>query len=417
MHENFARNPLTDYIDENKHWERELSDPLGEFAFTVKNSKRPGEERLWIFSYNQINSNFRKPECRIARGIILEITDGKVTRIVRRAFDKFFNAREGLADKIDWASDDVYLSEKRDGSIMELYSYNGQWYWSTSGMFHADDATMSNVISLAKDGSADAKTYQDLIDLALKANPIDYGALDKNHTYSLELTSPTNRIVTPYDVTTLTLIGDRDNVTGEEVDIRDSVLAKYFPLPEEYHASSLDEAEKIADELTGLKEGFVARGGPLLPSGSFPRAKIKSREYVKVHHIRGEQNFSRKQLFDVAQANETGELTAYYPELKDAVQEIVEEFAALREEVERWVLIAKDKLNELIAADPLYQYSKVNVYKEFAKYVNSPAVPKPFRGFAFYAKDDGPVNRVRDFFHDVSWKDYCSILNDVNSIK
>lgn len=415
MHHIYAKNALTEFIDSHPDWKDVLSNEDNGFAMTVKNSKWPGEERLWMFSYDQISSNFRKQECVVARGIILEITDGKVTAVVRRAFDKFFNSREGLADKIDWSSPDLFISAKMDGSICELYNYAGKWHWSTSGMFHAEDANLSEIFSSAKDGSETAKTFMDLISFALKEVDFSYDSLDPTHTYSFELTSPSNRIVTPYQKTELTFIGERDNVTGYEVDIRKSPVSSFVKLPIEYKFSSLAEAELAADLLPGLQEGFVIRG-QRTETGSFTRNKCKNREYVKCHHIRGESDFALKQLFEVAQANETGELEAYYPEVKPKIAEMLKDFNELKEKISETVAIGSKKLKEISDADPLFKFSGVNVYKKYAMYVNSPEVPQAYRKFMFLAKEPDPALAVKNLFKDMSWKDYKALQLSINGV-
>ena len=413
MNQGYSPNALTAFIDATPDWRGTLTNEDNGFAMTVKNSPVPGEDALWLFSYNQIFSNFRKPECVVARGMILEIVDGKVTKVVRRAFDKFFNAREGLADKIDWASPDLFVSEKRDGSICELYNYGGKWHWSTSGMFHAEHATLSDVISFAKDGSENVKSFMDLIAFALKRIEFDYGLLDETHTYSFEMTSPSNRIVTPYSETTLTFIGERDNKTGVEVDVRTSPIAAIVPLPKEYKFGSLAEAEEAADTLPGLQEGFVIRG-QLQENGSFARNKCKNREYVKCHHIRGENNFATKQLFEVAQANETGEIEAYYPEVRPKIDAMLKDFNDLKAKVLDYVDMGVAKRQEIIDADPMYGLSHVNADKKYAMFVTSPAIPQPYRKFMFLAKEQDPKASLKKVFKDLSWKDYKDLQKSIN---
>lgn len=416
MESRMKSNSLTDFIDKNPNWKDLLSDEHGDFSHRIKNSTRPGEENLWIFSYNQIRSKWSRPENKYARGIILEIKDGHVTKVVRRAFDKFFNSGEGYVDKIDWSAPGLFASLKMDGSLCSSYHYNGKWHWSTSGMFHADDANLSELVPLANDGSENAKTFQDLIDVALRRTPVPFDDLEIGHTYTFELTSPSNRIVTPYLETGLTFIGERDNETGDEIDVKKSKVASKLMLPEEFQVRSEKEADELVERLGGLKEGLVIRG-QRKPDGSFARCKMKSREYVKCHHIRGENNFSKKQLFEVIQANETSEVEAYFPELKGKIETTRAEWSGLKEILKSWVAKGVEHKALLIAADPMYKFSDVTVRKAYANFVSGPKVPAGVKSTMFFVWKEDPEGEVDKMLQDISWKDYKSLQLKVNNLK
>lgn len=409
-------NSLIDFIEKHPNWKELLSDEKGDFALKIKNSTKPLEENLWMFSYNQIKSKWSKPENKYARGIILEIKNGHVTRVVRRAFDKFFNAGEGYADDIDWSAPGLFASMKMDGSLCSLYHYNDAWHWSTSGMFHAEDANLSEIVPLAHDGSEDSKTFKDLIDVALKNTPVPFDQLEVGHTYTFELTSPSNRIVTPYMETTLTFIGERDNDSGDEIDVKTSKIAAMVALPEEFPVKSRKEAEELIERLGGLKEGLVIRG-QRKPDGSFARQKMKSREYVKCHHIRGENNFSRKQLFEVIQANETDEVESYFPELKGKIETTRSEWKKLKETVKSWVMKGLEKKAELIAADKYFSMSDVSVRKAYANYASGPQVPAGVKSFMFFVWKEDPDAEVDAMFQDISWKDYKELQLRINNLR
>ena len=410
------KNELINFINSEKNWKEILSNEDGPYALKIKQSLRENESNLWMFSYNQILTNWKYKVPYFARGIILEIIDDKVTRVVRHAFDKFFNSHEGYADKIDWSSEDTFVSMKMDGSIIALYNYNDTWHWSTSGMFHADDANLSEIFSSATDGTENSKSFMDLIQHCISKQKIDLSIFDKTHTYSFELTSPSNRIVTPYSETKLTFIGERDNSTDEEIDILKSPIRKYIPTPEMFKFSSEKEAQEAVDKLTNLTEGFVIRGSKR-EDGSFNRQKMKSKEYVKCHHIRGENNFSHKQLFEVTQANETGEVEAYFPEVKEKIKSSIESFNLLRQKVLVMLDLGKEKLDELIKEDPLYHLSDVSVKKKYSMFVNSNTIPTPYRHFMYYVFKDNYKNEIEKYLRSVSWKDYKSLQSKINSIE
>lgn len=104
-------------------------DKLREHPYFLKIRTHSRYPHLCMFKYHQINSDFRNPIVREARGIILDASNKWA--VVSYPYDKFFNAGESLAAKVDWNSAKVY--EKLDGSLMTLYFYDNQWHVSSSG--------------------------------------------------------------------------------------------------------------------------------------------------------------------------------------------------------------------------------------------------------------------------------------------
>ena len=174
------------------------------------------------------------------------------------------------------------------------------------------------------------------------------------------------------------------------------------------------EADELIEHLGGLKEGLVIRG-QRKADGSFARQKKKSREYVKCHHIRGENNFSKKQLFEVIQANETGEVEAYFPELKGKIETTRAEWTGLKDTVKAWVAKGVEKRDNLIFADPMYQFSDVTVRKNYADFVSGPSVPPGLKSVMFFVWKDDPSGEVDRMFQDISWKDYKALQLKVNN--
>mgnify|MGYP000005541006 CR=1 FL=1 len=67
--------------------------------------------------------------CCLAEGIVLDAD--KNWACVSRPYDKFFNHGEPLADEIDWSSAQAFVKE--DGTLMQLYWFNGEWLVGTTG--------------------------------------------------------------------------------------------------------------------------------------------------------------------------------------------------------------------------------------------------------------------------------------------
>lgn len=275
---------LTDFIKNNENWENTLSNPPYSLIIKRKNN-------YVLFKYNQLSSDFSNPIVREARGVILR--DGDFT-VVSRAFDKFFNAEEEMADNIDWES--AKVQEKIDGSIISVW-YDDCLHISTSGTIDADDAE-SNMYS-----------FGEIFDMALSNSGLNRDTLseiiDRNHTTIFELVSPYNRVVIPYDETKLFLIGERDLVSMKELDKMNPSLTAIFDRPKMFDMHSYDDVRSVANQMSWDEEGFV------VVDKNFHRVKIKSTEWLKARYVRGNSNISVRNLIDVVMSGEEDEFLVY----------------------------------------------------------------------------------------------------------
>ena len=169
------------------------------------------KDSLALFKYSQLESDWNEPICRECRGLILE---KGAWRVVRYAFDKFFNINEIYAAEIDWAS--ATSTEKIDGSLISLFYYKDKWRVVTNGMIDAYDAALSP--------NEKYKTYGELWEAAMNSNYPGFlkdgvEKLNPNCTYTFELVSPYNKVVIYYDNPMVYHIGTRYNLNFEEMDI------------------------------------------------------------------------------------------------------------------------------------------------------------------------------------------------------
>ena len=96
--------------------------------------------------------------------------------------------------------------------------------------------------------------------------------------------SPENKIVIQYPVTNLYYLGSRSTINGAEF-FNDEFVC-YFPMPHRYSLDSFKKCMKAVEDLnTGdevTQEGFVVVDTSW--PGGWHRIKIKSPQYVALHH-------------------------------------------------------------------------------------------------------------------------------------
>lgn len=302
-----ANNVLREFIHKYPtDWEKRLEE---------KRIKVKYKGSLMIANYD-ILADFTDPIVRICRGIILDTANDY--EVVCFPFFKFCNYGEKGADSIDWAS--ARVQEKVDGSIMKMYYYNDTWQVASNGVISAFDAPITS-----REG---VMSFGQIFMQAADAVSLDISKLDKDCTYIFELVSPYNRVVVDYKgVTTLYHTGTRNNKTGEEF-----VCDIGVPHPAEYPLHSVEECIKAAAALNS-KSGTVEQEGFVVVDKDWHRVKIKSPEYVAIHHILPNGEITDDKIIDYIKEDIIDDIVGYIPSLADRVAEIKSRIAKVETEI------------------------------------------------------------------------------------
>lgn len=363
---------VVEFIKEHKDWEQLLSNA----PYFIKFSRDVVFNRnLLMLKYNQLDSDFHEEIVRECRGLIL---DEDSLEPVSVPFFKFGNYGESYCPEIDWES--AVILEKRDGSLVKVVKLGEDYLISTNGCIDAFKAMMPD------DVSCPYKSYGELF---MKAMGDRLSLLSEGYTYMFELTSPYNRIVVPYDDIEIALIGIRDNKSLQEELICDSELKDSFLLPKRYGFRTLEECIESAHSLPYSEEGYVVL------DKHFNRVKIKSLEYVNVHHLRGEGAMTEKRILDIIRQNEIAEYLIYFPEYKELFDEY------------------KRKVDDLYKAYHFMWLSfsqlEFNSRKEIALFLQD---AKDVYDLVFIFKMiDGKIKEPCDYFENMSLDKFVDILH------
>lgn len=259
------------FIKENPDWRSILQN---NYEITIKE-----EYPYAIFNYG-IDSDFSNEIVQEARGIIINVNTLEVACF---PFRKFGNHNESYADKIDWST--AKVQDKIDGSIIKLWNNGDKWIFSTNAMIYAEKATANAMTN---------ETFMDIIKRADNYCFIPFDKLGKDNTYIFELTSPETQVVVRYDKPHLHHIGTRNNISGQEL-IADIGIEK----PNEYPLKSLDDCLKAAVALNQSEDGevhSVKREGFVVVDGNWNRIKVKSPDYLMMHRMVSNANFSKERI-------------------------------------------------------------------------------------------------------------------------
>jgi len=272
------------------------------------------KDDLILLKYNQIESDKSKHEVQECRGLILSLPD---LHIVNYVFKKFFNLGEGPADKIDW--NDAIVYKKWDGSLINIWFWNGEWRMSTSGVI---DGTVEIEPCL---------TFNKLLHQTIKKV---YGKtwqeftqdFDKDCCYAFELCTPYNIVVTQHQTWHLPIIGIRNRLSLQEIAPENSEI-NWLHICESFPLSDLESIQQTFQTLDWQNEGYIVRSKKLY-NDRFLRIKIKNPKYVAVHHLKG--GLGLHHAMQVVKDNEIDEFLIYFAERSDEILHLQREWKSLK---------------------------------------------------------------------------------------
>ena len=363
---------ICELISTNNNWQEVME------SLNVK-VKFKGD--LAIFNYN-VDVDFSNPLVQESRGIIINVISAEV---VCWPFRKFGNWQESYVDTIDWST--ARVQEKIDGSIIKLYYYDGAWKWATNGMIDAVEA----------DCMYSSKNFLDVIKSASNYGMIDFDSLNKDYTYIFELVSPDTKIVIDYGYTKLFHLGTRNNKNGEEY-IVDIGIEK----PREYALTSFDEAIKAASELNKIGQD-VAHEGFVVVDNDWHRVKIKTQEYLNVHHaINGHVMTKRRMLEYILDGGDALDIIkADVPEYKHIIMYYEFRLEELKFEMVQFIRYAKSLYEE-------YSHERKAVVKVVQGH--------PFMAIAMRNLDREEIDPEKDFASITTTK-LLELIPDYEEIK
>lgn len=365
---------ILQFIQENPNWKEILTN---DYRIAISESKP-----YVLFKY-EISANFNSPLVREARGIIIDIENMKV---VCWPFNKFGELGESYVPEIDWST--ARAQEKLDGSIIKLWwsEHLGEWIFSTNGVIYAKNA-MYDI--------NDDRNYLSLIKSAKNYDQIDFDSLNKSYTQIFELVSPENQVVIKYDKTYLYHIGTRDNITGEEIDENIGIEK-----PTCYSLKTLDECLQYVSKENKSENGFihnVQHEGLVVVDANWNRVKIKSPEWLILHHLWDSSGKARERLVELIREGKINvqELSSEFPKVARISKYYDYKVTEITTELVTFCNLTKKRYKEL-------GYDR----KQLANLIKEHRYSSV--GFCYLKSDKNPDQFVKD----MPTKQFCKLIPD-----
>lgn len=297
-------------------------DMTAKYGVSVK--RHPKYPNLVLFKYSQIESPMGEKIVQECRGIILD--EANKWAVVSYPYNKFFNHGEGHAAPIDWATARVY--EKADGSLMTLYWYDNQWHVASSGTPDAGGNLYGTNFTFAE------LFWKVWNELGYKLPDV----IGQSFCYMFELCTPYNKQVVQHTKNRIIWHGTR--WLDENADMpADLELGHYMESPpiennvygweviKSYPLGTLDDVLKSLEFIPATEgEGYV------VCDAKFNRVKIKTPQYVALHHMR--DGMGSKRMLEVVRSNESEEFLTYFPEFRSMHAQVKEKYLGLFNQIE-----------------------------------------------------------------------------------
>lgn len=291
-------------------------------------------------NYNQIDSPKTHPIVMECRQLILEKGSWDV---VFRSFPRFFNYVEALDLPHDFDYSSAVALDKIDGSIIGLFYYNGQWLMTTRGVIEGGCQVGTFPLTFKELFEQTVSQYPDfwrIVETYRNNGPFDY-------CYTFELTSPENRVVTPYTYRQLHLLTmrDRQNDFNELSRVIVQTTAAYMGVscPQAHSFTEISELVRMASNVGQLEEGFVCIDYSQLVNGSYRRMKVKNPAYLAIAHLKESAACSLRALLQLVIMGEASEFLTYFPEYKTYVEGLQSKWDEYRDKMAQDLLNAAEK--------------------------------------------------------------------------
>ena len=214
---------------------------------------------LFIYKYSIANVYTKRWNdiTNIARGLVLD----ELGNIVVNCMPKFHNNVDEFGSAtFEKNKDKKYsITEKWDGSLIQVAKWNGNYIITSSGSFQSPQALKATELF----------------------NKNGLGFVEENKTYIFEIIYKTNKIVIDYgDLEILTLLAIRNTETGEEISFSPNEFLSY-------NFKGVSPIDKTFDDVLKEQnqEKFTNREGYVIKFENGDRVKVKFSQYVILHKL------------------------------------------------------------------------------------------------------------------------------------
>lgn len=249
------------------------------------NASLSSDKKLVILNYDLIDSPKETEITKECRQLVLEVNSWN---LIAKSFTRFLNMGENKNEDCLFfeSKNPVTFHSKEDGSIINVFNYNGEWHLATRSTFGNRPLERNN----------NDLTWRQFFESIVGSPLNEFGLkLDKNRSYIFEMCSKKNIIVRYYKTPIVYLLAsyskeDGTEYSDEELNLVANQISVNRPEKHEIAPNKLDiinYVEAIGDKDQTF-EGLV--GKVEISKGVYHRLKFKSSKYLILHHSVSQKN-------------------------------------------------------------------------------------------------------------------------------
>tara|TARA_B110000114_G_C15067515_1_gene388143 strand:+ start:101 stop:1414 length:1314 start_codon:yes stop_codon:yes gene_type:complete len=289
-------NPVQESIETNDKFYQDLKNEMNKMDVNVSNVKHLG---LYILKYTD-KKDFGDPRKKFCRGLILEAGTGMPICVPPEKSMNFANFLQLIGDD-EWK--DVVIEAFPDGTMINVFNYDGKWNISTRSKIGAHCRFFGN------------KFFNEMFDEA--AGFLDYKLLNPDLTYSFVLQHPDNRIVTKFKKAGIVLVQVRKQyeiipLEGIVSELKEKGLE--LSIPEVYVHHNLESVIKQLTDMPFGEQGLVFKYNGV-------RSKLRNEKYSHVKILHGNNWNEIHTYLEARQTGKVKQLLVYYPEYQEQFNE------------------------------------------------------------------------------------------------
>jgi hypothetical protein len=265
-------------------------------------------DNLYLVKYVKGKSDMKDPDVRKCRGIILEKNSNKLLCVPpQKSIDNDFYHNLFSDGNV---SENVTFEEFIDGTMINLFKYEGEVYISTRSCLGANCRWNST------------NTFKILFNECIDFSKFDN--IDEGYSYSFVIQHPDNTIVKKYVEPTIKLcfvssISSDNTVNVLNQNSMQELITKYelnIGLPKTYSLNNMEAVYKEIDSMNDTEQGIIIKTYNS-DSDCDLRSKVRNINYNKIRFLKGNTNNKQYLYFELRKNQKIVEYLEYFPEDKE----------------------------------------------------------------------------------------------------
>ena len=231
---------------------------------------------LYIVKYDKTKCDMNDEDVQKCRGLVLSKSDNKVVCPVPTKSVSDLDFLQNFNE----TPDNYSVQDFIDGTMINVFKFNGQIYLSTRSCLNAKCRWFSS------------QTFAEMFTQCLGKSPEKLDSLDMNYCYSFIIQHPDNTIVKKYLVPdlVLTMVSKvHDDGSIEFFDVYSFINENNldFRVPTEFNFKKIEDVYGYVNSLGDTDQGVV-----ILKNSNIRhiRTKVRNQKYTDVRQLRGNTN-------------------------------------------------------------------------------------------------------------------------------